>query len=224
MSEGMRGERFLRIPDKGCIIGKKKGGTGMGMEYERKFRAEEAVQQQLLVCLAGERAEYRMKTVYYDTPSMAIGSRKWTLRCRMENGVAVCTLKTPGEGNIRGEWETEEGEITQAIDKLCKHGAPEELALLCREGLQPVCGAEFTRTAITLTHGTSTLEVAVDRGILTGGSRTAPICEVEVELKTGSISDADAFAGQLAQQFSLTEEPLSKVQRALALVKGENYV
>lgn len=222
MSEGMGRESFLHIGFGMCIIGKKtKEKPGMGMEYERKFRAEEEIQEKLLGFLSGSREEFRMKTTYFDTLDGALSSRKWTLRCRQENERSVCTLKTPGQGNARGEWEVSAGEIRESIDMLCKLGAPEELRALCAEGLKPVCGAEFTRTAITVSYGESLLEVALDRGVLTGGGKTAPIAEVEVELKQGSIADADGFANVLCQKFGLTEEPDSKFRRALALYRGE---
>ena len=193
----------------------------MGMEYERKFRADEATQEKILQYLSGSREVFRMKTTYFDTPDSALSLRKWTLRCRQENDISLCTLKTPGENNARGAWETPSAEIGESIEALCKLGAPEELKTLCAKGLIPICGAEFTRTAITLSYGESLLEVALDRGILTGGGRIAPIAEAEVELKRGSVSDVDAFAADLSRKFGLTEEPDSKFRRALALYRGE---
>lgn len=193
----------------------------MGMEYELKFRTDEVTQQRLLAALTGSRACFQMKTAYFDTPSLSLSARKWTLRCRRENELAVCTLKTPGAGNARGEWEVEEADICKSIEKLCKLGAPQELGELCRAGLQCICGAEFTRTAVTVAFTESLLEVACDRGVLTGGGKTAPICEMEVELKEGKPADADTFAAALAREFSLTAEPRSKFRRALALFRGE---
>ena len=191
------------------------------MEYELKFRAEKSIQARILEALSGNREEIRMRTTYFDTPNQALSARKWTLRCRQENDLSVCTLKTPGEGNARGEWETQGGEIQDSIEALCQLGAPAELKTFCREGLVPVCGAEFTRTAIRILYRESVLEVAIDQGKLVAGEKTAPIAEVEVELKMGSTEDVDAFAEALAREFSLEKEPRSKFARALALSEGE---
>ena len=61
------------------------------------------------------------------------------------------------------------------------------------------------------------LELALDSGMLTGGKETAPFCEVEVELKSGSQEAADLFASVLADEYGLTLENKSKFRRALAL-------
>ena len=52
-----------------------------------------------------------------------------------------------------------------------------------------------------------------------GGGRERSFCEVEVELKAGSEGAAVAFARSLAEQFGLTPEPKSKLQRALELAR-----
>lgn len=193
----------------------------MGMEYELKFKATPPVQQEILGRYPGKTVEFSMETTYYDTPSGALSARRFTLRRRMENGLSVCTLKTPGKGQERGEWELPCDRIQDALSGLCALGAPEELLTLAEEGLVPICGARFHRTAITLTRPEGTIELALDQGVLTGGGREIPLCEVEAELKDGPISFADAFGQSLAREFGLTPEPDSKFRRALALYKGE---
>ena len=66
-----------------------------------------------------------------------------------------------------------------------------------------------------------TVELALDQGILLGGGKTVPLCEVEVELKSGTRQAADAFARYIAVRFGLVPESGSKFRRALALSKGE---
>jgi len=191
----------------------------MGVEFELKFAANGQVLSEIAGMLGKEGQLFQMQTTYYDTPSGALSARRYTLRLRRENQRAVCTLKTPGTGAFRGEWEVECSEITQSIDKLCKLGAPEELPQLAQEGLTPVCGAAFTRRAIGVALADAQVEVALDSGVLTGGSREEPFWEVEVELKSGSAAAAQAYACQLAADFGLTEEKKSKFRRALDLAK-----
>ncbi len=193
----------------------------MGMEYEAKFRATEQVQQEIFRQYPGKNEVFSMETTYYDTPSGAFSAKRYTLRRRMENGVSVCTLKTPGNGLSRGEWEVSCDRIEDALPELCRLGAPKDVTVLAQEGLVPICGARFHRTAVTLTFPEGTVELALDRGVLTGGGREVPLCEVEAELKEGTTAFADAFAKQLSQQFHLEPEPDSKFRRALALYKGE---
>ena len=66
-----------------------------------------------------------------------------------------------------------------------------------------------------------TLELAIDRGVLTGGGRQTSLCEIEVELKSGSREACDRYATELARQFALQPQPQSKFRRALALYRGE---
>lgn len=193
----------------------------MGIEYELKFRATEAVQAAILADTAGATAHFDMQTTYYDTPSGALSARYYTLRRRMENGVSVCTVKTPMGSAGRGEWEVECGRIEDAVEMLCKLGAPADLPLLVQEGIVATCGAKFHRIAKTISLPDCTLELALDQGILTGGGREIPLCEVEVELKDGSPEACNRYAATLANRFGLVPETKSKFRRALALHKGE---
>ncbi len=194
----------------------------MGIEYELKFQADAAA-------LAGILAEYsqygqthyQMQTTYYDTPSGALSARHYTLRRRMENQLSVCTLKTPAANQGRNEIEIECGSIEEAIPILCRSGAPEDFGSLTQEGVIPVCGAEFHRIAILLEQPGCRVELALDSGILTGGGKTVPLCEVEVELKGGNPLAADLFALELAQKHRLAPQTRSKFRRALALYRGE---
>lgn len=190
----------------------------MGTEFELKYRATPAVQAQLL-SLANNWETVTMETTYYDTPSGALSGRKYTLRRRLENGVSVCTMKTPADQGMRGEWETPCEDILAAVPILCKLGSPADLADLVKEGLQAVCGARFVRRYTRIKQGETVLELALDQGILFSGALQQPLCEVEVELKSGLTADALTYAGILAHRFSLTPEPHSKFRRALALYK-----
>ena len=188
----------------------------MGREFELKYRASARQMAAIMADYEGFR-EITMETTYYDTPDRSLAPRHWSLRRRMENGVSVCTLKTPCADGGRTEWETECPDITSAVPELCKLGAPEALKDLVTGGLEAVCGARFVRQAALIDLGSCTLELALDRGILQGGARITLLGEVEVELKAGSDADAVAFAQALAAKYGLIPERSSKYKRALAL-------
>ncbi|MBQ4642136.1 MAG: CYTH domain-containing protein [Oscillospiraceae bacterium] len=192
----------------------------MAVEYELKFQASEALQQAIAAKLPGPRQQIAMETTYYDTPTGRLSALRYTLRRRLENGVSVCTLKTPA-GQARGEWEVGCEDIWTAIPLLIAAGAPAHLEELTREGVIPICGARFTRTAITVTLTDGVVEVALDIGFLLGGSRKLPLCEIEVELKEGTEALCDRFAQELAARYALTPEPESKFARALKLYRGD---
>ena len=193
----------------------------MGLEYEKKYRASRETLDLVDNALTEPSYPLEMETTYYDTPDGALSARRITLRRRFENGVSVCTLKTPTGTAARGEFQVEKAEITEAISELCKLSGFDELLTLTAKGVVPVCGAKFARTAREISFGNSTLEVAIDRGVLIGGSKELPLYELEVELLSGEPGDADLYGKLLAAKFSLSEEKLSKFRRALALAKGE---
>ena len=188
----------------------------MGREFELKYRATEEQLKNIEAIYGGFR-EIRMETTYYDAPDGIFSRLHWTLRRRMENGVSVCTLKSNLSDGSRGEWEVEWGDILSAVPRLIAMGAPKELEEYTRDGVSPTCGARFTRKALTLAAGAGTVELALDQGQLLGGGQALPFAEVEVELKQGRDEDAVAFAQTLAARFGLTQEPKSKLRRALEL-------
>lgn len=226
LSERWRRKSFLRRGCEACIMDitleKAEATSAMGRELEWKYRLtpDQAAQ------IAGDFPDLRpkrMHTTYFDTPEGALSARRWTLRLRLEDRKSVCTVKAPLSGPGRGEWETEAACIQDAVPVLCNLGCPAELAELTRSGLVPVCGARFTRHAALLELRDAVVEVALDRGRLTGGGREAPLLELEVEYKSGSEDAAGDYAGGLARRYGLEPEPRSKFRRAKSLAEGGSH-
>ena len=193
----------------------------MGTEFELKFRATPQVLQKAAEDLCGPRQQFSMETTYYDNALGQLSQRHWTLRRRLENGISICTLKTPAPDGGRAEFELECDSIEQALPELCKLSRQPELRLLTAKDVIPVCGAKFQRLAITVSLTDCTVEVALDQGVLFGGNKQIDLCELEVELKSGSRISAVAYAKALAFTYQLEQEHHSKFRRALALAKGE---
>lgn len=188
----------------------------MGTEFELKYGATPEI-------LSAVRLQYpqlspiTMETAYYDDPEGNLSRRKWTLRRRLENGTSVCTLKTPGTGSRCGEWEVPSPDLPAALPSLLAQGAPEALAEFASAGLREICAARFTRLAGKIALPGCTVELALDQGLLLGGGKQMPLCEIEVELKSGSEEAAVRFAEALAETYGLKPERRSKAQRAFAL-------
>lgn len=195
----------------------------MGTEFELKYRAAEQTISAIREEIPGQEVLLQMQTTYYDCVDGSLSARHWTLRRRLENGTSICTLKTPGNGSERQEWEVESDSITEAIPELCKLGCPEALLSFAQTGLTAICGAQFQRIAKTIRFQGSLLELALDRGVLMGGSHKLPLCEIEVELKEGNQADCQTFAEDLARRYRLTPEPISKFGRAIALYRGKSH-
>ena len=190
----------------------------MGREFELKFRATPE-QQESILSLYGDFSTIDMETTYYDTPNGSLSARNITLRQRLENGQPVCTVKTPHADGGRGEWELQWEDPATMVEALCNIGAPVELLVLTTGGIIPVCGARFTRLAKAITLEGGTAELALDRGILMGGNRQIPLCEVEVELKSGADEATISFAQSLAVEFELIPQHQSKFRRAQKLAE-----
>ena len=182
----------------------------MATEFEIKLRAKsveqlgEILRDAQVVKFAQEKLrEIHMRTTYFDTADGALSSRRWMLRVRQENEKSVVTMKTPGEGYARGEWECEGKTPEEAIGTLVQKGAPEELVELTKPGLEMVCGAEFVRLTqpLRLPDGT-TCEICADGGELLGGRHKEPFCE-------------------LSRKYGLIEEQKSKFVRARRLADGK---
>ena len=200
----------------------------MGMELEFKLAVSNAAlleqilfDEQVAQVRQGGYRLIDMATIYYDTPDRRLSDRRWTLRLRQENADLVATLKTPGDGRARGEWECTANHIQAAIPQLLEAGAPQELTeLLADQPLIPLCAAQFTRRAAMLSFSDgTTCELCGDVGMLVGGSNEEFLCEVELELKSGDADTVEAFAGELMDRFDLQEEPRSKFARASALAR-----
>lgn len=192
----------------------------MGREFELKYAAT-AEKQSAIAEKFGSFRKIEMETTYFDTPDSSLSARKMTLRLRKENDTTICTLKTPLPDGSRGEWECEATDLATGAEKLVKLGAPKDLLNLTKGNLIAVCGAKFTRLATEIPTADGTAELALDHGVLIGGGKEMSLCEVEVELKTGSDSAAQALADSIAAEFDLQEEPRSKFRRASMLAKGE---
>lgn len=190
----------------------------MGIEFELKYRITAEAMEALAEDMGpGETLD--METTYYDTPDFAMARLRYTLRRRMESGRSICTLKTPADGNARNEWEVECPDIQEAVPMLCKLGCPENLPSLVSGGLEPICGARFRRRFWTVSFQGSQLELALDQGVLLGGSREVPLRELEIELKSGSRLAAVSFASLLTGRYRLEPEQKSKFRRALDLAR-----
>ena len=192
----------------------------MGRELELKYAATPDVQQRI-VDTFGNFDTIQMETTYFDTPDGALSQRQVTLRLRKENDASVCTLKTPLPDGSRGEWECHTFDMRDGLAKLQALGAPADLCQMAQTSLVPVCGAKFTRLAALIPTADGTAELAIDNGILLGGGKEIPLCEVEIEYKSGSDEATLNLAAQIANQFGLQQEKDSKFRRALRLAKGE---
>jgi inorganic triphosphatase YgiF len=166
-------------------------------------------------------------SVYYDTPDHALRRGGMALRLRREGRRWLQTLKTAGRVDA-GLHAREEHEVVRAraqIDFATLADTPLGPALDdagFRAALAPVFETTFRRTArLVALSADSTAELVLDRGEVIAGDTRTPLCEVEIELRTGHAADLFAFAARLARDVPLRLASVSKAARGYALLDAD---
>jgi inorganic triphosphatase YgiF len=165
----------------------------------------------------------RLATVYYDTPEFDLAREGVALRVRRTGDRWVQTLKADGDAvaGLHARDELEWPLDSEALD-LAALDTSRYRTLFAeshvRERLQPVFRTDFDRAArlVSFPDGTAA-ELALDHGEIRAGSRTAPISEAEIELKTGDAQRLFELARELARDVPLRLGHESKAERGYAL-------
>ena len=169
-------------------------------------------------------------TRYFDTPDFALSAQGVALRVRRTlKGTRVGrrwlqTLKTEGERQgglsrrVEFEMPVRRGEPDWS------RFPPEALAYVpdvLREHIVPVFETRFHRTAWLLAGKRGAqIEVALDVGAVVAGERSQPICEIELELKSGQPDALFALALEWAAAFDCLPFDVSKAERGVRLAHG----
>ena len=174
--------------------------------------------------LVQKKGRLEMEAMYYDTADNLIARCHGGLRLRRKNETRVVCLKLAAESGFGGarkareEYECTAPDIRTGIQNLPAAGAPQDICdCLLQANLIELGRTAFTRFWFLLSYQGCTCELAFDYGKLNRNGRVGPICEMELELKSGSEADFDALAVQLQQEFDLKPQPLSKLARMMRL-------
>ena len=165
----------------------------------------------------------KLYSVYYDTPNFDLKRHGIALRMRRSGRSWVQTIK--GGGSVaaglhqRDEWEAP---VLKSQPDFTKITDPALIKLLAaadlRERLQPVFTTEFTRSIRMLRlAGGGEAEFCLDRGQVIAGDASVPLCEIELELKSGSPGQLFQLALELLHSVPLRLENASKAERGYLL-------
>ena len=160
----------------------------------------------------------RLRSIYYDTPDRALQNADFALRVRENGDGRVQTLKRerPFAPFVRDEWETETR--SSCPDAAALASTPAWRILNGSGGqLEPVFTATVERTCRLWSHEKDRIELSLDRGEITCGSRREPIHELELELKAGRPDALFELAGRLTEDLALPLIFRSKAQRGYQL-------
>ncbi len=162
-----------------------------------------------------------LDTVYYDTAKGDLRDAGLSLRLRNDKGAIVQTLKAVAQSAglfDRPEWEWSIAGSQPDPALLAETPA----AAILADAKDPQLEAQFRsvvkRTSRSLTFGASTISATLDSGRLETHKGNAPLCELELELKSGSAADLFGLAISLSETVPLKLGALSKGERGNALV------
>jgi inorganic triphosphatase YgiF len=182
-------------------------------EVELKFLcAPEHLGAVLAAAPAGDDESHELISVYFDTQDRRLEKVGVSLRVRESKGRRVQTLKR-GEGLSREEFEA-----TIPSDRPDPALGPLKTLLCEGDQLRPAFNVRVTRRQRLIRLGEAQIELALDQGEVSGGRRSSPISEVELELKSGAPRALFDLARILSRAAPLYISFDGKASRGQALV------
>lgn len=191
--------------------------TGPAREFELKFLCTpDALVVALAAAPAGADETRELISVYFDTPDRALRSAGASLRIREGGGKRVQTLKM-GRGVSRAEYET----AIVGLKPNARIGPLRDLLTAPQlERLEPAFHVRVDRRQRLVRYRGAEIELAADMGEARGGRRSSPICELELELKSGPAGALFDLARELSRAAALHLSFESKAARGEALAAG----
>lgn len=166
-------------------------------------------------------------STYFDSPARHLFRNGFTLRQRRGDDTAEQTLKWDGaEHNSlsRTEWTWPLEEPTGELRELSAVKPLQRLDGFDSADLQPLCEVEYRRALRFWQDGDTTVELALDIGAINAAGRSAPLSELELELKAGDPATLFALARQINAFVTVCPSIESKGARGLSLASGEPAV
>jgi inorganic triphosphatase YgiF len=199
----------------------------LGREFEIKLAvAPERMSGLKKLPLAGAlKAQPERSTqvsVYFDTGKHKLHKNGVLLRVRRIGNRYFQTIKATKNSGLfeRGEWEAEIGGKEPDLGLAGGTALEPLVTRKLRRQLKPLFETRVRRTAYPLANGAHAIELAVDRGKIDTGTRSAPLCEIELELERGEKSELFDAARALTRGLSAELAFKSKPERGYELIAG----
>ncbi|GAC31775.1 CYTH domain-containing protein [Paraglaciecola polaris] len=210
----------------------------MDIEIELKLLATPSAQQDISSWLMQSAINYtdsagkQLRNDYFETPQRTLRKHDIGLRIRGCNGEFEQTIKTKGRVvagmHHRPEYNVPIASPDLQLTLFDPRIWPESVSIVMLEKeLYLMFSTDFFRDTflLTLTDG-SQIELVIDIGSVSAGGRNLDICEVELELKSGSAGAIFYIAKQLADITPLRFGLQSKAARGYRLadnLQQEHY-
>jgi triphosphatase len=172
--------------------------------------------------LGGPERVEELESLYFDTPGEKLRENGVSLRIRRDGKRSVQTIKWLKQSDLfdRGQSETEISGKTP--DWKAARGTALEplLSKKLRRSLKPLFKTKVRRTIYPVATEAAEIEVAIDDGSIHAGRRSAPIRELELELKRGQCSELFRVARELSSAIPGRLSVKSKAERGYELLNG----
>src|SRR3989338_517728 len=166
----------------------------------------------------------RLHNIYYDPPKLELHKAEMALRLRRAGRQWLQTLK--GGGSVqagmhrRNEWEVPVSRAALDFSSPQTVDWDAHLPLRLRKKLQPVFVTDFSRTSRMLDWQGAQIELCMDHGEAHTEQRSTPICELELELKSGEPGRLLELALALLEIVPFELESVSKAEQGYRLLTG----
>jgi len=166
----------------------------------------------------------RLHNIYFDTPKLQIHNSGMALRLRHTGNQWLQTLT--GGGSVqaglhqRNEWEIPVSGPALDLSLLQAAGWNEQLPQSLQKKLQPVFVTDFSRSSQMLDFQGSQIELCFDQGEISTEQLSMPVCELELELKSGEPNKLFVLALELLGIVPFELESVSKAEKGYRLLGG----
>jgi hypothetical protein len=164
-------------------------------------------------------------SVYFDTDKLKLRRKGLSLRVRRIGRELVQTIKQENgaSGTLLavGKWEHEIHAKQPDLDAVCDTALGPMLNKKLQRSLKPVFETRVRRKVFQIQSGDSEVELSVDQGTVEAGRKSSPLCEVELGLKNGQVTDLFRLAKTLAQEVPARLTVKTKADRGYELLTAE---
>lgn len=197
---------------------------GDPLETELKLEVDPADLAKLdlgALMLAGGKDPERQVSRYFDTPDLDLHRAGFSLRIRQADGRYVQTVKRTASSTVglfvRNEWEQPTSHRSPRVDELCGP-LSEVFDKETLKGLKPLFAIRVERLTRKLQLNGSAIQFTLDQGTIKTGKQHEPICEIELELAAGDVSDLFGLAREIDKQVPLELGVEAKAERGYNLL------
>src|SRR5665647_3809014 len=166
----------------------------------------------------------RLQNIYYDTPKLDLQKSEMALRLRHTGRQWLQTLK--GGGSVqaglhrRNEWEVPVKRAALDFSATREVEWDEHLRPSLRKKLHPIFVTDFARNSRMLDFQGTQIELCMDQGEVRTEQHSVPICELELELKSGEPRLLFELALKILEVVPFELETVNKAEQGYRLLSG----